>query len=340
MLSLKNIITLFLVWLLTLLMAHVAMFFFAFHYPLRIAIIDSVVFNGLTGICCLLITQMLYFYKPAFRSYWVAVLIELILAALSVLIGTEIIDSIIDDEAYSLFLSNGQIIRFAFHFLIIAAVGAITWFWYQMEEQKDIQQRHDSISRLTKEAELLKLRQQLQPHFLFNSLNSINALIGSRPEEARRMLHQLSDFLRGTLKKDDQALTSVEEEIQHLQLYLEIEKVRFAHRLNTEISIDEGAGQMQIPSLILQPLVENAIKFGLYDTIGVVTISIEVKLADRYIELIVKNPFDDQTNYPEGTGFGLSSISRRLYLLYARNDLLLTQKNKGIFLTKILIPQV
>ena len=117
--------------------------------------------------------------------------------------------------------------------------------------------------------------QQLQPHFLFNSLNSINALIGFKPDEARKMIHQLSDFLRGTLKKDDDQLqVTLNDELQHLNLYLEIEKVRFGHRLQTEISCDERSGSAKLPSMLLQPIVENAIKFGLYDTTGEVVVSL------------------------------------------------------------------
>ncbi|MGL1273916.1 histidine kinase, partial [Vibrio parahaemolyticus] len=84
-----------------------------------------------------------------------------------------------------------------------------------------------------------KLRQQLQPHFLFNSLNSISALIISQPEKARHMIQQLSDFLRGTLKKEEQQWNSLQEEMQYLQLYLDIEKVRFGHRLHTNIIMNE-----------------------------------------------------------------------------------------------------
>ncbi len=86
-----------------------------------------------------------------------------------------------------------------------------------------------------REAELYKLRQQLQPHLLFNSLNSISALITIQPAQARKMIQQLSDFLRGTLKKEENQWISLEDELQHLQLYLDIEKVRFGHRLNTAI---------------------------------------------------------------------------------------------------------
>ncbi len=94
------------------------------------------------------------------------------------------------------------------------------------------------LRQLAKDAELYKLRQQLQPHFLFNSLNSISALVTSRPEQARKMIQQLSDFLRGTLKKEENQWITLEEELQHLELYLDIEKVRFGHRLHTELVYD------------------------------------------------------------------------------------------------------
>ena len=144
----------------------------------------------------------------------------------------------------------------------------IVIIWYNWQEQQKNEERKTDAEKLAKEAELFKLRQQLQPHFLFNSLNSINALIGIRPEEARKMVQQLSDFLRGTIKKEETQWVKLKEEMQYLQLYLDIEKVRFGNRLATVIEIDEATQQMKLPALLLQPIVENAIKFGLYDTTG------------------------------------------------------------------------
>ena len=118
--------------------------------------------------------------------------------------------------------------------------------WYTWQEQQKNEERKTDAEKLAKEAELFKLRQQLQPHFLFNSLNSINALIGIRPEEARKMVQQLSDFLRGTIKKEETQWVNLQEEIQYLQLYLDIEKVRFGNRLATVIEIDEATQQMKL----------------------------------------------------------------------------------------------
>jgi LytS/YehU family sensor histidine kinase len=180
----------------------------------------------------------------------------------------------------------------------------------------------------------------LQPHFLFNSLNSINALIGFKPQEARKMVQQLSEFLRSTLRKDDSQPVLLAEELQTLELYLEIEKMRFGHRLQTEIMADETSRRMKLPPMLLQPLVENAIKFGLYDTTGQVTISLHSKATENHLEISIRNPYDPQTAPKrQGTGFGLYGVQRRLYLLFARHDLLQTHSENQIFTSTLLIPQ-
>ncbi len=203
-----------------------------------------------------------------------------------------------------------------------------------------MEQRKAESEKLARDAELYNLRQQLQPHFLFNSLNSITALIGSRPDEARKMIHQLSDFLRGTLKKEDQQPVSLAEELEHLQLYLEIEMVRFGHRLTTEIIADEACSKMLIPPMLLQPIVENAIKFGLYDTTGIVSIKIIASCVQNQLHVSVQNPFDPETSRPNhGTGFGLSGVKRRLHLLFGYTDLLETNSDSHIFTTTVKIPQ-
>ena len=243
-------------------------------------------------------------------------------------------------DEYESFLDRSTVIRGLYCWLMITLVTAMSWLWMSIEEFQQIEGRKSELEKLAKEAELMRLRQQLQPHFLFNSLNSISALAGTKPDEARKMIHQLSDFLRGTVKKDDQQLISMAEELQHLKLYLEIEKVRFGHRLNTTIACDDEAGSLTLPSLLLQPLVENAIKFGLYDTTGEITISIHAQAADNVLLLSIVNPFDPATALPRhGTGFGLASVQRRLYLIFGRQDLLQTKQSGNLFTTELRIPQ-
>ncbi|HNU14968.1 MAG TPA: GHKL domain-containing protein, partial [Chitinophagaceae bacterium] len=129
-------------------------------------------------------------------------------------------------------------------------------------------------------------------------------------------------------------------ELQYLQLYLDIEKVRFGNRLATEIEIDEATTALKLPALLLQPIVENAIKFGLYDTIGETIIKIYAAKVENNLVIKVLNPFDPETSSPrQGTGFGLKSVQRRLYLLFARNDLVTTEAKENIFITIVRIPQ-
>ena len=117
--------------------------------------------------------------------------------------------------------------------------------------------------------------------------------------------------------------------------------MRFGHRLQTNIVFNEEVRNLKLPSLLLQPVVENAIKFGLYDTTGDVLITLDASKENNYLKIAVQNPFDPETSQPlKGTGFGLSSIQRRLFLLFARNDLLITKKDNTNFITTILIPQI
>ncbi|ANI90256.1 hypothetical protein A9P82_13720 [Arachidicoccus ginsenosidimutans] len=193
---------------------------------------------------------------------------------------------------------------------------------------KELAQTRETITeeqqaeKLRKDAELFKLRQQLHPHFLFNSLNSINALIGREPQKARQMIQQLSDYLRNTIKKEDDSFISFREEMNDLRLYLAIEQVRFGHRLKIEENVELDCEDMKVPPFLLQPLVENAIKYGLYGTIGTVTIIITVIKIGKELIFTISNPYDADAVMTKGTGFGLESIRRRLYLLFARNDLL------------------
>src|SRR5262249_53576497 len=151
-------------------------------------------------------------------------------------------------EGYKTFLHSSLPIRASIALLILGCMALISVVWYNSEEQKQIDERKTSAEKLAKEAELFKLRQQLQPHFLFNSLNSINALIGIRPDEARKMVQQLSDFLRGTIRREENQAISFSEELEYLKLYLDIEKVRFGYRLKTETDISEKTLTCKIPS--------------------------------------------------------------------------------------------
>jgi len=312
-----------------------------FGFNWYIALTEGLVSSVLLAGACWLINNNLRYYQPGKGSYINILIWCAVLAAICTFGCRWILPLLAAGTAYSGFLSQSLAIRFFIYFLAVGWMAMISMIWYSQIDQKENERRKTEAEQLARDAELYNLRQQLQPHFLFNSLNSINALIGFKPDEARRMIHQLSDFLRGTLKKDDQLQVSLGEELQHLNLYLEIEKVRFGHRLQTEISCDERCGTAMLPSLLLQPIVENAIKFGLYDTTGNVTVSIRAELEGNYLLIMVQNPYDPQTSRPKkGTGFGLRGVQRRLYLIFARNDLMETHANDNIFTTIIKVPQL
>ena len=308
---------------------------------LKTALTDSLTSNLLLAGACQLATYSFAYYRPATNRFWNILVFCAAISGLYCLgVNCLLSDIFSSDSTYLSFLKKSLPVRFAIALLGSGCMALISELWHTLQEQREQEKRKSDAEKLAKEAELYKLRQQLQPHFLFNSLNSISALVSIQPEKARTMIQQLSDFLRGTLKKEENQWITLNEELQHLQLYLEIEKVRFGHRLNAVINSTEECGQLRIPHMLLQPVVENAIKFGLYDTLEDITIYIDVTCKDQYLEISVQNPFDPETSQPkQGTGFGLSSVQRRLFLLFVRHDLVTTAAQDNIFTTTIKIPQ-
>lgn len=306
--------------------------------PWKTALLDAVVNVAQLVLTSIAVYNTVRFYRPT-RGNLLYVRIWSILHAwfITAVHGWIMIQV---NPDYLDLIEKGWPIRYFYNLIMIGISTAGIVIYYYIEDEHEKEVRKDDAEKLAKETELIKLRQQLQPHFLFNSLNSISALAGSKPEQARKMIQQLSDFLRGTLRKDDQQYASMQEELTHLQLYLEIEKVRFGHRLETKIECEPSCSERLLPSLLLQPIVENAIKFGLYDTTEQVLVEIQSICEGKNLKIMVRNPYDSATAQPrKGTGFGLSSVQRRLYLLYGRTDLLHTHAESTHFTTTITIPQ-
>jgi LytS/YehU family sensor histidine kinase len=286
------------------------------------------------------ISNLLGYYQPKDELTLYVLVIAIILSLIIAFLTKVVLQHLIQDPTYISFLKISMPFRFLLVFIFLAWCGLANLLWYRLEEQSSMQERLLTTQNLAKEAELNKLRHQLQPHFLFNSLNSVYALTIVNPKEAGPMITRLASFLRGTLKRDDDIWVSVAEEMEYIQLYLDIEKVRFSHRLNLDIQVDEETLELKLPGTLLQPIVENAIKFGLYNTAAAITISIAVTVEQRLLTLTVKNPYDPGNKESGGTGFGLNAIRRRLYLLFADNSLLQTQSTEdNQFITTLRIPQ-
>lgn len=339
--SLKRVVITFLTFWLAWLLLYVYILV-DFDVPMRIALVDGLLTHLLFAFTTFLIFITLKYYQPTKENFFYMRLWAVLLAIGNTYAIEKILKLVYPHETvYLELLSNSTLLRFAYQILMITTITILQWLSNYMQEQKSLQEHVSENEKIAREAELYNLRQQLQPHFLFNSLNSISALAGSKPEEARKMIQQLSEFLRHTLKKDEQQLISLKEELHQLDLYLQIEKVRFGNRLQSSIKLDENCENLLLPVLVLQPLVENAIKFGLYDTLGEVEIRIEARCIEGKMLIIdISNPFDPQTNQQgRGTGFGLDSIRRRLYLLYATNDLVRTHIENNQFTVHLNIPQ-
>lgn len=302
---------------------------------------DSLVSNVLMASACWLISTNLEYYRPQQGRYFYFAIWCVFTTALWLGISYGFLCYVLEDEpGYQNFFAQSWPFRFSVGLLMIGWMAMMSILWYNQQEQQASLKRKSDAEKLTREAELYKLRLQLQPHFLFNSLNSINALIGFQPQEARKMVQQLSEFLRSTLRKDDSQPVILAEELHLLELYLEIEKMRFGHRLQTSITADEASKNLKLPPMLLQPLVENAIKFGLYDTTGEVCISLQARTMENNLEISIQNPYDPQTaTKRKGTGFGLTGVQRRLYLLFARHDLLQTHAENQTFTSTLKIPQ-
>ncbi|MFK7829732.1 MAG: sensor histidine kinase [Congregibacter sp.] len=191
---------------------------------------------------------------------------------------------------------------------------------YYLLSQEEKERYLKAIS-MAHEAQLKMLRYQLNPHFLFNTLNAISTLVLDKDTElANSMVMKLSRFLRYSLDNDPMQQVTVAEEIESLKLYLDIEKVRFAERLTLHFSVSEDAEAALMPSLLLQPLVENSIKYAVSQSISGGSIAVSATIENGCLQLIVADdgPGLDlrQGRLPKGGGVGLANTRERLLELY------------------------
>jgi len=170
------------------------------------------------------------------------------------------------------------------------------------------------LSIIAKQAQLDNLSAQLNPHFLFNSLNSIKSLIIENPRIARRAVDLLSDLLRSSLYEKDEALITINEELSLVNDYVELEKLRFEERLNIVIEVDDVLENLKIPPLSIQLLVENAIKHGIDKRLEGGLVHISIQEVNNFLEIIVKNP--GKLNIENERGLGLNNLKERLLLQY------------------------
>lgn len=205
---------------------------------------------------------------------------------------------------------------------------------------KERKKNEDRLLSMVKEAELNMLKSQINPHFLFNSLNSISSLTITNPAKAQEMIIKLSDFLRYSISRNNNQKSPLYLELENIQRYLDIEKTRFGERLFYKPQFSEECANALLPVMILQPLFENAIKHGVYESTEPITLEATCSLESGYLIIILRNNFDPEAPSKKGEGIGLKNIRERLRLTYHTEGLLQTKKTTDTFEVKLLIPQV
>ena len=198
------------------------------------------------------------------------------------------------------------------------------------ERERLRQQREGQLEVVAREAELQAIKAQLQPHFLLNSLNSVLALIRHDPAAAEQMLSRLASLLHAVFDRLDQQFVPLAPELDMLRDYLEVERMRFDDRLRFDIRLDADAGAVLVPPLLLQPLVENAVKHGIEPHTRPGTITIDARLANGRLQIAIADTGEGPDGATTvGTGRGIELTRRRLDSVYGKDAELRMERSPG-----------
>lgn len=323
---------------------HTLIISYFYDLPVLVSLTDSGIFNFLFAIIGFNLWYVIRFNLRETSTAFDLVVNHLLVAL--VIIGIWISLSYftlayiyVDDQTYKQFLNESlpwRVITGIFFYLLFIL------FYYMILYYEDLQDKlkiEGELQTLVKEAELNALKSQINPHFLFNSLNSISSLTITNPEKAQEMVIKLSDFLRYSLNHDKNEKASLLEEFENLKRYLDIEKVRFGKRLNFVSKVPEDCINFKIPNMILQPLIENSIKHGVYNSTEEVLVELTCKEENGFVVIEIVNDYDPDAVKKVGQGIGLSNIRKRMQLIYQRQDLLETKAEKMVFRAILRIPK-
>ncbi len=227
-------------------------------------------------------------------------------------------------------------------FALGVALYAVTvTMHYLLLELDTSRQAEEAVLRyrvLAREAELKAFKAQVDPHFLFNSLNAVASLCGSRPDEARQMAQLMADFFRQTLRLGAQERISLEQELDLVSRYMAIERVRFGDRLAVNIHINDAARQWQVPPLLLQPLAENAVRHGIASMVSGGAVDVSAVAADGLLRIRIENPADPDRPGGGGEGIGLANARGRLAAISGGRARLETSEAGGRYRVDIEVP--
>lgn len=275
------------------------------------------------------------------NSIYRIVLAHLIAATIIVFIwlytGVVIIKLIYSETPFWLerALVNRFISGYSLYIINVIFFYAVNYYYAFKEKSKN----ERKLKGLVKEAELHALKSQINPHFLFNSLNSISSLTMTDPARAQEMVINLSQLMRYSLKHEQSEKVTVKQELENNKLYLRIEKVRFGKKLNPVFAVEEDCLNAEIPNMILQPLYENAIKYGVYEATEAVDVITHIRCSENVLEVTISNTYDKNVVSKKGEGIGLRNIRDRLQVIYANPHLLKIENKNNEFTVTLTIPQ-
>jgi len=222
--------------------------------------------------------------------------------------------------------------------LIFLISVSVHYLALAFERSREAEERSLTLQILAREAELKALRAQISPHFLFNSLNSISALTSVDPARARKMCQLLADFLRKSLELGAEEFITLQDEIALARDFLAIEQIRFGPRLNIDTDVTEASRNYLVPSLLMQPLLENAVKHGISQVLEGGTIRIATSVGGDRLKITVENPSDASVPVARSKGFGLENTRARLSTLYGREARIETGRSGERFHAEVSLP--
>lgn len=304
-------------WLITSLVYSATIFIYL-ELPGRELLIDGITFSLTTLLVGISMFFAVRYMDIGIGSVFERFLAHVFVATLGVLAIVFISKAVYNSNLYEWETSweSLVVIKPFFAYIIYLLMILVFYLLKYKEYREERASNERELQNLLTDTELNLLKLQLNPHFLFNSLNSINSLTLTNPERAREMIVKLSEFLRYSLGKHSKDRILLIDEIKNVKLYLEIEEIRFGDRLKVDFNVDELVNNTEVPNMILQPLFENAVKFSMYDTLEESHIIFEAKQKGDVLALSVTNRFDPNAKASAGKGIGLQNVSKRLQLHY------------------------
>ena len=310
--------------------------------PWGISLVDGVLFGFLLGSFGMAIWFVVKYNSPDNKLF--AQLLTTHLASAIVLSlgwaysAAFITRTLLPFPNYISYQDNNLTNRIFIGFIFYVLVATVIYLYISYRKNHEKTEREKELKQEVREAVLRALKSQINPHFLFNSLNSIASLTLTNPDKAHEMVIALSDFMRYSLRKQHNEMVALKEEINHIRLYLQIEKIRFGDKMNYSFQVSQECQECQIPTLLLQPLFENAIKYGVYEASETVEVALTAHREGEHTVLTISNTFDKEAAPVKGEGIGLKNVQERLRLVYNSNNLMQIKEDNGTFVVTIFLP--